>query len=189
MAKKTAQKRPARQGQARQKRERRILLNASAFADLVGVHHNTIGNWLKEGLPGRRRNRETQIDMAAAVPWVIARQRRDLEAELALLRSGLDEDANKAAKVAAEARLKELDLAERQGRLVYADEVEARWSQVAVAVREAMMAVPGQAVQSGIIEPAREAEMDQIVRDALSTLADAPPPASPRPNEPETLVA
>lgn len=152
----------------------RILVSAGKFAEICGVHHNTVGNWIKEGLPAERVRRDTRIDLDAGVKWVRARDRHDLEAEIAALRAGQDAEGAKAAKVAAEARLRELDLAERQGRLLNADDVEARWTQIAVAIREGVMSVPGIAVQAGVIEPRQEAQLEALCTDALAALVRDP---------------
>jgi phage terminase Nu1 subunit (DNA packaging protein) len=157
-----------------------LVVTAGRFGDIVGVHHNTVGSWLKEGLPAVRRGRRTDVDLAAGVQWIRARDRRELEAQLEELRQGRNAEASKAAKIAAEARLRELDVAERQGRLIPADEVESRWSQMVVSFREAVMAVAGQAVQAGLIEPAGEGELEGICRDTLTALG-RPRPAHPAP--------
>jgi phage terminase Nu1 subunit (DNA packaging protein) len=152
----------------------RILVSAGKFAELCGVHHNTVGNWINEGLPATRVRRQTRIEVAAGVQWVRHRDRHELEDEIAALRSGQDAEGSKAAKVAAEARLKELDLAERQGRLLQADDVEARWTQIVVSVREGVMGVPALAVQAGLILPAQEADLEAICRDVLIALGRDP---------------
>jgi hypothetical protein len=166
MAKAKGQKRPGAP----------ITVTAGRFAILMGVHHNTVGNWIKnEGLPAKRRGRDTDIDLAAGVAWVRARDRRDLEAELEALRQGRDPEANKNAKLAAETRLRELDVAEREGRLILADDVESRWSQIVAAIRESVMGVAGAAVQGGLIDPGQEVELEEMCRDALIALAPRAP--------------
>lgn len=176
MAQKIPQKRPTRSVAKPSRQSRRhaagaLEVSAGQFADLCGVHHNTVGNWIKEGLPHLRSRRLTKIDVAAGFTWVRTRDRAEHETELATLRDARGSEASKAARAAADARMRELDLAEREGTLISADDVEARWTQIVIATREAVMGLPAIAVQSGLIDPARETHLTAICRDALAALA------------------
>lgn len=140
-----------------------LRVGAARFADLCAVHAQTVSNWIRDGLPISRRAGRAYVDLAVGFPWVRAKDREALDAA----RSRTDPDGARAAKTAAEARLKELDLAEREGSIVQAAEVEARWSEVITAIRESVMSVPAVAVQGGLVEPAREADLASVCRDAL----------------------
>jgi phage terminase Nu1 subunit (DNA packaging protein) len=82
-----------------------------------------------------------------------------------------DEDTAKGRKLMAEAKLKELKLASEEGRFVPADEVEARWTERVGALREALRAIPGMAVQAGLVGPRDEARIETMLRDALVAYA------------------
>jgi len=141
-----------------------ILVTAGRFGDLCGVHQNTVTNWLKAGMPVDREDRRAMVNVALGVQWVLAKHEREMQA----LRARTDPEGARAAKTAAEAKLKELDLAERQGQVVRADQVEADRTQEAMAVREGVMAIPGIAVQQGTVVPGKEMELEALCRDALT---------------------
>jgi phage terminase Nu1 subunit (DNA packaging protein) len=103
----------------------------------------------------------------ADVLALAARLRAERE-ESIRARGGTDE--LKGRKLAAEARLKELELGREEGALVDVADVEARWLQIAHSVREAMLAIPGVAVQSGVIPRSAERRLEQLIRDALTSL-------------------
>ena len=97
-------------------------------------------------------------------------RRRFLSADpgkLLTVRALHDPDQARAAKLTAEAKLKEMDVADREGRTIQVADVEERWAQVAVSIREAVMAVAGTAVQAGLIKPTQEAQLETQLRDAL----------------------
>ena len=73
-------------------------------------------------------------------------------------------------KYAAEARLKEMEVAEREGRVIPAEEVEATWSLLVDATKEAFLNLAGSAVQAGLCRPEQEGALDALVRDALMAL-------------------
>ncbi len=143
-----------------------LHVNAGEFAALVGgVHHNTVGNWIKDGLPvSHRKGNAAVIDLWAAIPWLVARHRRELEAA----KAANDPENDKGRKIAAEATLKEMEVAERQGTLVRAAEVEERWSQMMVAYREAAIGTAAVAVQDGLVALEQEPLLEKIVIDALT---------------------
>ena len=143
------------------------LVSAGQFAELCGVHHNTVAVWLKDGLHASRVQSRVHIDLALGFLWVRARD----QAAVDTARNRADPHNARGTKLAAEARLRELDVAEREGELVPAADVEARWTQMMSALREAVMAVPGVAVQAGLVEAAREADLEQACRDALTAVA------------------
>ena len=73
----------------------------------------------------------------------------------------------------AEATLRELDVQEREGKLLALDAVEERWLQITTTVREAVLAIAGTAVQDGLLAPGKEAALDDIVRAALTSIPEA----------------
>lgn len=155
-----------------EKQEKPVLhVNAGQFAELVQAHHNTVGNWIKAGMPvSHRKGNAAVIDLWAAIPWVRARDRQEVEEA----RNAHDPESARARKVLAEARLKEMELAEREGRTITVEEATAAGLAVADAVREALLGVAGAAVQAGLVAPEQEAALDALVRDALTALSRRP---------------
>lgn len=149
-------------------------VNVAELAELFGVHRHTVEAWVKDGLPASRGvtpGTPVLAQLRAAVRWVRERDAKRAEEALEKAREG-DPDSSKARKLAAEARLKELTVAEREGQLVPADEVEAAWQQQTAAVREAVMSVSAVLVQAGVVQPQDEAKAEAALRDALVTAAD-----------------
>ena len=147
-----------------------LRVPAGRFADLCAVHHNTVSNWIRAGLPAKKEGRAMMLDLAVAFPWVRARDRKDLDEA----KAATSPDVAKAAKITAEARLKEMDVAEREARLLPAEQVAERWTQRVVTLREAVMSVAGAAVQATLVHPEQEAELEALLRDALVLVAARP---------------
>jgi phage terminase Nu1 subunit (DNA packaging protein) len=129
----------------------------------VGLHHNTVAEYLRRGMPFRREGAWSMVEVGEGIRWMLARNAEELRASKDLS----DADVGRAAKVAAEAKLKELDLAERQGKLVSVERVKEEWTQNGATIREAVMGIPAVAVQSGLVAPAQEAQLEAMCRDAL----------------------
>lgn len=72
----------------------------------------------------------------------------------------------------AEARLKELEVEQVEGRLVSVAEAEAVHFAIADTVREALLSVPGAAVQAGLVAPQHEGALDDLIRAALRNLPE-----------------
>lgn len=158
-----------------------IFVNLARFAALVGVHRNTVSTWAAEGMPSEARENETVVELAAGFQWIMARHKRELKE----LRERADPDGARTAKIAAEAKLREMDVAEREGKLVSADDVTEAMTARAVAVRESVMAIAGNAVQVGVIAPAQEAALEEICRDALTVLGKPLRPEAADPGDEE----
>jgi len=141
-----------------------LVVGATKFAELMGIHTGTVKQWILAGMPATRGGAVVRIDLNVALKWVRLRHER----ELSEIRERTDAEGGKERKTAAEARLKEMDVAEREGQLVRASEVEERWAQIINALRESVMAVAGNAVQAGLIEPRQEVELDELHRGALA---------------------
>lgn len=170
---------------AKSVKPRAIEVTAGVFADVCGVHHNTVTNWIRDGLPVRRDGARALVDVGAGVRWVRARD----EAAMTELRERADPEAVRTRKTAAEARLKELDLAERKGEIVTASAVAESWAQQTIAVREAVMATPGVLVQASLVRPEDEKAVAEVMRDALvqaatRIVAAASEEAADAPDEP-----
>jgi phage terminase Nu1 subunit (DNA packaging protein) len=166
-------------------------VNISQLTDLYGVNRNTVDTWLKQGLPSTppadgvlAAGRE--IRLATAVRWVRDHYAAKHEAAVEKLREKIDGGA-KERKLEAEARIKELDAAERERRVIPTADVEAAMLSEADATREAMLGVARDAVQTGLIRPDQEIALQDLVRGALLSLSAMLVVLSPTPKpvEPE----
>ncbi len=159
------------------------VVPVGTFAELLGVHRNTTGAWLKAGMPIRRRvGRVTELDLGAALRWLRKRDETAWEARLEAAVSSPDIDHARARKLGAEADLAELERDRKRGEMVQTDAVEARWGEMVHSIREGVMSVPGMAVQAGLIRPDQETTLDDLCRSALTLLSR--PPAGEEGEEP-----
>ena len=148
-----------------------IRVTIGQAAELYGVHPSTISNWTRAGLPVTREGRTGILDLAVALPWVRARDRRDLDEA----KAATSPDVAKTAKIVAEARLKEMEVEEREGQLVPLDQTEERWTERVIMLREALASVPGAAVQTDLVAAEREAELEALIRDTLIHVVERSP--------------
>ena len=150
-----------------------ILVTERELAAVYAVHRNTVSGWIKAGLPVKRRQgRAHGIDLVVALRWVRARDQETAEERLAAVRATPDADAARVRKITAEARLAEVNVAEREGQVVPADQLSERWGRMTTAMREAVLAVAPTAVQLGIVSPEQEQALAQLHHDALRHLAE-----------------
>lgn len=149
-------------------------VNVKQLADLCGVHRHTVESWLKDGLPSEDPKGGPAagrlVHLATAFQWVLAHYQAKHEAALEKLQDKLDGGARER-KLEAEARIKELEVAERERRLLPAADVEAMVLSEADATREAMLGVARSAVQAGLIRAEQEAALEDLVRGALLSLS------------------
>lgn len=87
-----------------------FLVNQAQLAAVLSLTTRQIRNLQDEGMPSRAVGNQRQYDLRQVVPWYVARKQEEAKPE-----RKSEADARKAL---AEARLKELDLAEREGELV-----------------------------------------------------------------------
>jgi phage terminase Nu1 subunit (DNA packaging protein) len=149
------------------------LVTEGALAALFGVDRRTATRWVSAGLPVlRRRGRVVEFDLAAAITWVRGRDKADADARLAAALARSDPDASRARKLALEGDLLQMKKDRESGLTVSAAQAAADLVSVALTVRASLLNVGAIAVQSGVVEPAKEAALDQIIRDALTAMAE-----------------
>lgn len=90
-------------------------VSVQEFATQRGVTAQRVYQWIQEGLPHRKRKSSTRIVSAEAHKWLEARAEERGRADR-------EDDDAKTRKLAAEADLKEFEVAERRRRLIPADE-------------------------------------------------------------------
>ena len=150
-----------------------FVLSLDEYSRLIGKHRTTVGRWLADGMPAVRRkgpHGAHQVDVGPAIRWILDRLEADLAATAAPKESTKAQAARER-KMVAEARLAELDVAEREGEVVPAAQVGERWAQMVMAARERLLVLPAVAVQRGLVPANREREIAQVVDEALQELA------------------
>jgi phage terminase Nu1 subunit (DNA packaging protein) len=149
------------------------LVTEGALAALFGVDRRTATRWVSAGLPVlRRRGRVVEFDLSAAITWVRGRDKADADARLAAALARSDPDASRARKLALEGDLLQMKKDRETGESISRAEAEADLKSVALTVRDNLLNVPARAVQAGVVEPAKEAALDRIIRDALTAIAE-----------------
>jgi hypothetical protein len=107
---------------------------------------------------GGGRGRETEIDLAMALPWVLQRRAGALDAERSRY-FRLQSD-----------RIHQ-DIRKRAGELVEASEVDLRWAGMVASARERLLALPSVALQRQLVQPEHEDALIGLVDDALTELS------------------
>lgn len=172
-------------------------LSASALARVLGVHRNTVRSWVSAGCPHaiaarRERGAPWAFDLAAVVRWLQERASEQARAPLqrqidrleAALGIGADAGAITEAearrrKRVAEARLLELELAERSGTLLRWDDVQPHWANLVLTAKEKLRALPAHArARIPGVTKQMAAGIAELVHEALTELAssDGTPP-------------
>ncbi len=141
-----------------------VQLSRPDVATLAGVGRATVERAIAAGElvsaePVRHGVVQT-FSVAEVAAWL---RRREEEARPA----PTGEEDSKARKLAAEAGLKELALAQKRGTLVAAEEVETKWMEMMSAIREAVASIPATLVQANLLHPSDERKADKVVRDSL----------------------
>ena len=145
---------------------------------MYGVHRNTVVRWLEDGLPstdpaGGALSAGRMVHLVIGVRWVRDHHAAKHDAAVQKLRAKIEGGA-KERKLEAEARIKEIDAAERERSVLSTADVEAAMMAEADATREAMLGVSRDAVQTGLVQPAQEAALQDLIRGALISLSQVP---------------
>lgn len=142
---------------------REFVVTRAELARLIGCAPDRVTKYVAAGMPGTvraggGRGHPTEIDLAAALPWLLTR------------RAGtLDEERTRYFKLTAD-RIQQ-DIRRRAGELVDAADVDHRWASLATAVRERLLALPSTALQRRLIAADAEEALIALVDDALTDLS------------------
>lgn len=148
--------------------------NRAGLADIFGVSLPTVDAWVRAGCPVVQRG-------GRGVEWTfnsaeVARWLRDKAVEQAAGAETLDEKELKVRKLAAEAKLLELELAKARELVAPLDQVERMVQRAFAEVRAGIRNVPGRVVAL-LIGETDERRFKQVLGDeldqALETLASA----------------
>lgn len=142
------------------------ILTRCELAHLVGLTPDSVTRYISLGMPGvietgGGRGKTTKIDLARALPWLLARA-----------------PAPRPGKLTARdryytARAEEVEMTNRvnRGELLEARDIDKAWAATVIAVRERLLGLAGTALQRGLVTPEREEQLDGLMRDALRELA------------------
>lgn len=152
-------------------------INRLQLAALLGVHPDTISDYVRQGLPcldSGGRGRESVYDAVDALAWWRERQGKNAK------------EAAQTRAYEATAKLNELKLARERGELVARDQVILEGQAYTKAWTAKLRALPRELVQSGIVGREAEARVAELLRAVLveiagwRTVADARRTRGPR---------
>ena len=110
----------------------------SVFAKDWGVTIRTVQNWAAAGMPTRTVDGERRVVRSDANAWLRAKAEADATAKA----EPADADEAKARKLAAEARLAELELAQREGVMVTVEDAARVMEEKLAPLRSALVTLP-----------------------------------------------
>lgn len=142
------------------------VVNQRELQEVFGVSHQTMANWMREGMPVLTRGesgQEHQYDTANVIEWYAAR---------AVAKCDRESAKDDLLRLQAEKIRREFDLAD--GVLIRADEIEAAWGSIVVAIRQALLDVPVRLAPSLEAAPGVDAKrmlLDEEIREVLLKLS------------------
>ena len=154
-----------------------IVAGTNGVAQAFGVSARTVNKWRKVGMPEHDADRHL-FDIVAIARWDADRDRKSADAG--------DPDRRYSE---ARARLREMEVAEREGNLISRTDIYRTWSQLIVDARRRLLALPRSLARrfAGKSELRIERDLDHAIRSVLYDLAgeehrplvDAPPAPKP----------
>jgi phage terminase Nu1 subunit (DNA packaging protein) len=154
-----------------------LLMTRDALARLFTVTPGTIVRWARDGMPvatGGGQGRQASYRPSVCVAWRLAA----IEAKYAD-QAGLDPRVERARRDAAQASLAEQLHRRRSGEMLEREDVRRTWSNVVLAIRSRLLALP-QSVAAQCAQATDPAAVEQLLRDevhsALRELASWEPP-------------
>jgi phage terminase Nu1 subunit (DNA packaging protein) len=144
-----------------------IVVSKSRLATLTGYSMATIDRSFANGAPvlakGTRKS-GWKINSAAWIQWYVAHKVQELTDDP----DRLDFDTAKAARMAADARLKEMQVARLEGQTLTIDELVALYTQESSDIRNQLMAIPGRlAIQIAAESDASKVQL--MIEDEVNT--------------------
>lgn len=133
------------------------VIGQENIAAVFGVAPKTIVEWQEQGLPIAVRGRPgvpSEYDSEACIGWYVDREVRKVQEE---------KPADRLSRLKADEI--ELNLMERRGLLIPADQLEPKLRAAFIAAREAWLNEPGRL--SRAVQGKREEEAEQILQEAF----------------------
>lgn len=157
-----------------------MIVNKNQLADVVGKSERTLTEWQDDGLPIESvggRGMENQYDTAKVIEWIVQRSL-----------SGKTVMPPKELKDFYEARLREMDVAERAGLLVSVEEVAPLWEGAVLAARTDLLGMGPRLKAAMDARYGINVDMEMIeaeIHHALTKLSEKPPSPNTDDDEPE----
>lgn len=158
-------------------------LTPDAIARALDVERRTVTNWLNSDppCPSTGTGKKRRLILKQVVDWLIARKTRDLEAELLALKGAGGGEPTKddvadarRRQTIAESRLVEIELAEREGRIVAVEHVEEVVAEIAERIQPVLVNLPSnytlQLEQLGIPPEKGQPVLEAIAQDLTRAL-------------------
>lgn len=147
-----------------------MIVNKNQLSDVVGKSQRTLTEWQDDGMPIESvggRGLDNQYDTARVIEWMVQRSL-----------AGKTVMPPKEVKDFYEARLREMDVAERSGLLVSVDEISPLWEGAVLAARTDLLGM-GPRLKA-VLDARYGIDIDiQAIEDeiyhALSKLSEKPP--------------
>jgi phage terminase Nu1 subunit (DNA packaging protein) len=142
------------------------VVNQREIAEIIGVTQKTIWAWQKEGMPIAHisdNGLANQYNTADVIAWYCAR----------MARKGEETPKDRLDRINGD--LKEIELAEKLGKLVSVDDVEPAWTSIVLSARQAWLSFPSRVapllIQMSSIDAMRDLLTEQI-EEILTTLSN-----------------
>ena len=155
------------------------MLTGTQLAALLEIDRKTVTNWMNETppCPSIGTGKARRFRMKDVWEWGIQRERARHEAEMVRFEAELTDDQVKEARdrrVIAESKMAELDLAEREGRVVAAEHVDEVVGEIGERVRAVLINMPSTYVvdleKLGVTPADGEAVLEKIAGDLTAAL-------------------
>lgn len=136
-------------------------MNSRELADFFGVHAQTVGQWVRQGLPVKERGRGGRghiFDSIDVMTWRDKHLSGDEER--------LTAEEAKLKKLTAEAKQAEMNLMIKQGILVPMDDIERKLSSQFAYLNQSMRTLPGRVVMQ-LVGETNEIKIKDILLDEI----------------------
>ena len=140
--------------------------NMVEIAEIFGVARSTVDNWIHKGCPGEPPNKgcnQWQMDSAKVFRWLM----NEGKPELDLVQEKARESIKRQKKL-------ELEIEEKQRRLIPKEEVEKHWGEMISAARAKLLSLPTK-ISPGLLNrdslPEVQAILKKHIYEALNELA------------------
>lgn len=150
-----------------------MRINKAGLAQIFGVSQETLTQWQKQGMPfirAQKRGQANEYDTVAVLAWKVARDQSDQPVT--------DYDTERTRKVKLEADKLALEVAEKRGDLIPAEQVESAVADMVAAFRARCLSIPSKlAGPLSAVDDTRETEaiLTDALHEALQELSDYAP--------------
>lgn len=143
------------------------IVNQRELGEFFGVSHQTMANWMREGMPTLKRGeigQENQYDTAAVIEWFAARE---------VAKTGRDSPKDELYRLQAEKMRRELSLTAKE--VLPVQEIEDAWTRIVVAIRQELLVLPIKLAPDLEAAPdvaAKREILGDAIRQSLNRLAE-----------------